>query len=222
MKENIVSSWEANAEVWINVIEQNEIASRKFTNRAIIEKIMGNEGQKVVDIGCGEGWLTREITAMGKQGIGLDAVEKLLQRARKKGKESFYQMTYEDIATGKSIPEGPHDIAVFNFCLYQKEGLFELLSNTLSALSPYGCIFIQTLHPSFLTQQYLPYKSQWIEDSWKGLSRKFGKPHKWYARTFEGWSRELNKLSDSVVEMSEVINDNEHPISLILKIQKTG
>ncbi len=158
------------------------------------------------------------MSKMGKIAVGIDAIETLLLNARSKGPESFYQMSYEDIIAGEKIPEAPYDMAVFNFCLYQNEGLDTLLQKTKKSLVKNGKILIQTLHPYFLFSNGLEYKSQMISDSWKGLSGDFSDGHKWYARTFEDWISIISTSGMKVVDLREIIDSNKKPISLILKI----
>lgn len=220
MSKEILDSWNKNADEWIKVIQNDAIPSRKFTNKAILEMVSELDGKKMVDIGCGEGWLTREMGKLGWEATGLDAIESLVLEAQKKSDESFHVLTYEEIIDGKPMPNASFDAAVFNFCLYLKDGLTELLSNTLKQLSPNGTLVIQTLHPFFLLQNGLPYKSQWLSDSWKGLPGDFTDGHSWYARTLEDWVAELNRLENINFSMKEIANDEEKPISLIIKINK--
>ncbi|WP_318342622.1 class I SAM-dependent methyltransferase [Flagellimonas baculiformis] len=220
MNEDILKSWEKNASEWVKVIQSNSIPSRKYTNVAILDTIRQLKGKKIVDIGCGEGWLTREMEKMGWQATGLDAIEGLVLEARKNSEADFHVFTYEDIIEGKPIPNAPFDAAVFNFCLYLKEGLQQLLAHTLQQLSPKGTLVIQTLHPFFLLQNGLPYESQWLADSWKGLPGNFTDGHSWYARTFKDWISELNQLKNINTHCKEITNDEGKPVSLILKLEK--
>lgn len=222
MTSDIISSWEKNAKEWVKVIQNQSIDSRRFTNQAVLDTIANLKVKKVADLGCGEGWLTREINQLGMEAVGFDAIESLLVEARKLGRETYHRLTFEDIISGKPIPEAPFDAAVFNFCLYLKDDLTPLLENTLANLVPGGHLVIQTLHPFFLIQNGFDYKSQWLSDSWKGLPGNFSNGHSWYARTFEDWVNTLSSLSHIHLEMKEVKNDEEKPISLILKIKKTA
>ena len=218
MNQRIIDSWNKNSEEWVKVIENNQIESRKFTNNAIEGELKNLAGDNVIDIGCGEGWLTRSITEMGKKAVGVDAIEPLLNAARLKGMESFYQMSYEELMEGKPIPEAPFDIAVYNFCLYQKNGLADLLRATKNQLNVEGVILIQTLHPFFMFDNGLEYKSQMISDSWKGLPGNFTDGHEWYARTFEDWVKIIAQSGLNLNGVKEIANLNKKPISMILKI----
>ena len=215
MENDIIKSWNKNALEWIKVIDNADIGSRKFTNKAILDLIGNSPAIKILDVGCGEGWLTRSLGTMAKSVVGLDAIPKLLENAEKKGDGTYYQMSYEDIMLGKPIPEAPYDAAVFNFCLYQREGLSQLLKQVKKSLSENGYIAIQTLHPFFLLQNDLEYKSQWINDSWKGLPGNFTDGHSWYARTFESWMSIIKKAGLQLHQLQEVTNDNNKPLSVI-------
>ena len=215
MGNNIIKSWNKNALEWIKVIENADIESRKFTNKAILQLIGNSPAIKVLDVGCGEGWLTRSLGTMGKYAVGLDAIAQLLENAKKKGGGTYYRMSYEDIILGNPIPEAPYDAAVFNFCLYQKEGLGQLLKQIKNVLSENGYIAVQTLHPFFLLQNNMAYKSQWIGDSWKGLPGNFTDGHSWYARTFESWISVFKKAGLQLHQLQEVTNDDHKPISVI-------
>ena len=217
----IITSWELNAAEWIKTITKQSISSRRFTNKAILDTISTIEANSVIDIGCGEGWLAEALTNTGKKVIGVDAIDALLEHARTKSNALFYKMTFEDIASGTLIPSAPFDLAVFNFCLYQKDGLVTLLKQTKSALVATGSIIIQTLHPYFLIEEQLPYKSQWIENSWKGLDGNFTNGHPWYARTLEDWHTELQGIPDTKISFKEITNTAGKPLSLIIIIKSS-
>ncbi len=215
MEKNTIDSWNKNALEWIKVIDNAEIESRKFTNKAILDVLGNSSAIKILDMGCGEGWLTRTLMGMGKSAVGMDAIPQLLENAKNKGQGTYFQMSYEEIILENPIPKAPFDAAVFNFCLYQREGLSQLLRQVKKSLSENGYIAIQTLHPFFLLQNDLGYKSQWINDSWKGLPGNFTEGHSWYARTFESWMSVFKKAGLQLHQCQEVNNDNNKPVSVI-------
>ncbi|MBQ4914039.1 methyltransferase domain-containing protein [Maribacter sp. MMG018] len=217
MDKPILDSWNKNAEEWIKIIDNDKIPSRVFTNKAIIKAIEKDSGEKILDIGCGEGWLTRSISNMGKHAVGFDATEALLKNARKKGSEEYYNITYDEIVNGKAHPLAPFDTAIFNFSLYQEKGLETLLKKVKELLTSNGTIIIQTLHPYFLIANGGNYQSRSISDSWKGLPGNFTDGHDWYARTFEDWTKVINVAGLHIIDLREVTNNENTPISLIIK-----
>ena len=215
----ILKSWEINSEEWIKIIEGKAIESRKITNKAIVETIEKHSGSKILDLGCGEGWLTRELTDRGFEVTGVDATKALISAARNKGKGNFHHLSYKEIESGKTIPESPFDSIVLNFCLYEKN-ISGLLLEIQNSLVQDGSIFIQSIHPYFLIQNKLGYKSQWIADSWKGLKGNFKSAHEWYARTMEDWHKEISKSNLHLNNLIEPLNDQSHPASIIFVLKK--
>lgn len=220
MEKDIIASWEKNAPEWIDAIDSSTIGSRNFTNNALLEILKGASAIKILDCGCGEGWLTRTLTKMGKQPVGIDAIDTLIANAKQKGPEPYYVLSYEEIINGKPIPESPYDSVVFNFSLFQKEGVGDLIRMIKKGIRANGNIVIQTLHPSFLSQRKLAYKSQWIPNSWEGLPGKFVEGHPFYTRTFEDWHTVFRNCDLSVETLKEVVSDENAPVSILFVLKK--
>ncbi len=215
MEKEVLASWDENADEWIKVLESQKIQSRAFTNKAIIKTLSALPISKILDCGCGEGWLTRSLSALGKDVVGIDATSRLIKKARQLSADTFYELSYEQIIDGESIPEHPFNAIVFNFCLYQKIGLEQLLKKIKGATTKNGFIIVQTIHPHWLKGQNLPYKSQWIKDSWLGLPGNFVNGHSWYARTFEDWISVFKNSGLRLHTIKEVTDTQSEPISVI-------
>ena len=96
--ELVLDSWNQNAYSWITAIENEEIESRKIvTNNAIIDAIMSYSPDSILDMGCGEGWLTRELTIRGMEAWGVDGVSPLIEKAKIMNYGKFLVVSYEDI-----------------------------------------------------------------------------------------------------------------------------
>lgn len=219
MEKEVLKSWNENANEWIKILESKKIPSRAFTNKAILNLLTELPVSKILDCGCGEGWLTRSMTEIGKKSVGIDATLKLINNAKNSSPESFYQLSFEEIIADKPIPENPFDVAVFNFCLYQKKGMHRLLKKVKESISKNGFVIIQTMHPLFLIQMGLPYESQWIMDSWKGLPGNFKNGHSWYARTLQDWLFVFTKSELQLNKLIEVTNHESLPVSVIFVLK---
>src|ERR1700743_3423072 len=81
-EQEIIRSWYSNAAPWSHAIRTASIASRKLvTNQAILDAISSVSPSRVLDLGCGEGWLSRAWPAGGANVTGIAVVRKLIALA---------------------------------------------------------------------------------------------------------------------------------------------
>lgn len=222
-KNNILKSWKVNAENWINSIDNNKIKSRDLaTNHAIIETIKKYNPVNILDLGCGEGWLTRELMKNNFQVIGVDGTKDLIKNANEKGGK-FFCISYSEIINGIEIINEPFDSIIINFALFDINETEKLLKFLQIKLKDNGKVIIQTLHPYNLMNNSKPYKSKWEENSWSGLEGNYKEPHKWYNRTLEDWIKLFISLNYNLLEIKESINpDTELPLSIIFVLEKNN
>jgi 2-polyprenyl-3-methyl-5-hydroxy-6-metoxy-1,4-benzoquinol methylase len=210
----IVDSWSVNASLWIQAVRDREIESRKrVTDKAIVDAVMNRNPRSVLDLGCGEGWLARELHARGVEVIGVDVVPDLIDAAAQAGGGDFRTMSYEDVVAGRL--EVSVDIVVCNFSLIGAQVVDDLISAAPSLLNAGGAFIIQTLHPVAACGDQ-PYVNGWREGSWAGFSNEFTDPAPWYFRTIEGWTRLFQKAGFSRTEISEPVHpDTQVSASII-------
>jgi len=221
MKSNdILRSWKANAENWISVIDKNEIESRTLvTNAAIFEIIVKYNPKKVIDIGCGEGWLTRRLIASGIATHGIDAIESLIKNAVEKGGNNYSVCSYENFISGRWSLIDQFDAAAINFALLDKTITEKLLQYLSQSLMKESLIFIQTLHP-FSIALTETYESGWKDGSWNGLKKDFTDPYQWYFRTLEDWIKLFNSSGLILKELKEPIHpQTKKPVSVIFVLK---
>lgn len=211
----IVDSWDKNASQWTTAVRDGQIESRKLvTNKAIVDAVMSHSPESVIDIGCGEGWLVREIASRVTHAVGLDAIPALIDQAKAAGGGDFFVTSYEAISQG--AVEGLFDVAVCNFSLLGKEAVESLFSAVPSLLNPGGVFIVQTLHP-VVVYGNSPYVDGWRDGSWAGFSTEFVDPAPWYFRTIESWHALFLNSGFALREILEPINPKTHkPASIIL------
>ncbi|HKE48621.1 MAG TPA: class I SAM-dependent methyltransferase, partial [Rhodanobacteraceae bacterium] len=141
------SSWERNAAAWTDAVRERRIASRRAgTDAAIVAAVLRSQPESVLDVGCGEGWLARELSARGCRVSGIDASEALIVSARNLGGGTFVAMTYAGIAARADALGAPFDVVVCNFSLLEEDLSAELRA-LRSVLAADGLLLIQTVHP---------------------------------------------------------------------------
>ena len=211
----IIRSWEKNAKAWIKAIQNEEIESRKLiTNQTIIDAIVDYKPATVLDVGCGEGWLSRALTQRNIDVLGVDIVETLIENAQKLGSGNFEVCSYEELAAGR-FSDRDFEAIICNFSLLGKESVDTFINAVPSLLTPDGHLFIQTLHP-LVSCENNEYKDGWRPGSWKGFGARFKDPAPWYFRTIETWMRLFNKSGLVLKECREPLHPKtQGPVSMI-------
>lgn len=207
-EQQIIQSWHCNAVPWTRAIRAASIASRRLvTDQAIIDAVAGVRCARILDIGCGEGWLARTLSDRGMSVTGIDAVPELIaqaaamSRAGASGSVAFHLQDYASIAN-RRWRGGLFDAAVCNFSLLGRESVDSLLAALSHYLDDPGYLIIQTLHPVTACGE-LPYQDGWREGSWSGFSGDFDNPAPWYFRTLETWTALLQRCGFDILECRE-------------------
>jgi 2-polyprenyl-3-methyl-5-hydroxy-6-metoxy-1,4-benzoquinol methylase len=210
----IIESWCKNALPWTNAVRGGEIESRNLiTNQAIINAVISCSPQSVLDLGCGEGWLTRELATKEISVVGIDVVPELVEKAKQAGGGDFHLLSYEEIQQGKlniSV-----DAIVCNFALFGDKSVQGLFKTITTLLKPNGSFIVQTLHPLVACGNFA-YQDGWREGSWLGFSDDFTDPAPWYFRTLESWIKLFNDSTLRLIELREPIHpQTQKPASVI-------
>jgi 2-polyprenyl-3-methyl-5-hydroxy-6-metoxy-1,4-benzoquinol methylase len=210
----IIESWFKNAAPWIVAIAERQIASRNLiTDRSIVNAVISRGGKTVLDLGCGEGWLTRALVERGLNVVGTDIIPAFIERASTMGAGEFEVVTYAEIAAGKLAKK--FDVVVANFSLIGKESVEGLCRSMPSLLTDRGTFIVQTLHPT-IASGALPYIDGWRASSWDGFSDEFTDPAPWYFRTLATWIELYTANGLSLIEICEPIHPQTgKPVAII-------
>lgn len=181
----ILSAWVRNAAPWEAAVRERRIESRRLvTDQAIVAAVKDAAPSRVLDLGCGEGWLARALAAEGIAVTGIDAVPELIEAARRHGGGAFHVVAYEQLAAG--VPGAPFDAVVCNFSLLGEQSVEQVFASLPALLVPGGHLIVQTLHPLIACGDG-PYRDGWREGSWAGIDGDFKEAAPWYFRTLESW-----------------------------------
>lgn len=214
---NILQAWQQSAEPWIATVDAGEIASRALaTNAAIVSAILASKPERVLDAGCGEGWLSRALASEGLDAVGIDGVPELVERARELGGGAFYAYSYEDLITGPAPDLGTFDVIAFNFSLFGKTLTERLLPKLNAYLKPGGRLIVQTLHPGHELSQKRDAQG-WVEEDWSAMQRDYPVSYRWHFKSLAEWRVLFRAAGYRVVaEQSVAHPDTGAELSLVL------
>ncbi|HEX9986617.1 MAG TPA: class I SAM-dependent methyltransferase [Thermoanaerobaculia bacterium] len=204
MTDQLRRSWLTNAAAWTEAVREQRIASRQLgTDAAIVAAVLDRSPRDVLDLGCGEGWLTRALAAQGMTVTGVDVSPALIEAAHALGGGTFQTLPYDELDTLTAT----FDVIVANFSLFEEQ-----LPDVRPLLNPGGAFIIQTLHPAFAGP---PYADGWRVETFATLPG-FTEEMPWYFRTLGSWVRALADAGLRLEELREPLHpETGVPLSVI-------
>jgi len=201
-------SWQLNAKAWIDAVRGGAIESRRqVTDQAILLAILGRQPERVLDLGCGEGWLLRALADRGIDAVGVDGDAVLVEAARAAGSSAVHKASYEQLAAEEVDIGGDYDLICANFALLHQD-IIPLLAAMKALMAPSGTMVIQTLHPWSTANG--DYQDGWREESFAGFAGQW-QPMPWYFRTLASWLNALDMAGLRLVNLQEP----QHPQSAV-------
>ncbi|WP_247256794.1 class I SAM-dependent methyltransferase [Pseudomonas moorei] len=202
----LLQSWNHNAQAWIEAIRTGAIESRlNVTNQAIVLAVLGRQPERVLDLGCGEGWLLRELEKRGIDAVGVDGDATLVEAARAAGTSQVHRATYEELVQARVDIGRDYDLICANFALLHQD-IIPLLSAMNALLAPGGALVIQTLHPWAVAAG--DYQDGWREETFASFKGPW-QPMPWYFRTLSSWLNALDMAGYRLASLQEP----QHPQS---------
>lgn len=224
------ASWDSNATAWTAAVREQRIPSRRAgTDAAVVAAITAaiNElstersARRVLDVGCGEGWLARAVADPSREVVGIDGSVGLIEQASALPTPGvrFAAVSYEELIADVDTIVGPWDVIVCNFALLG-DPLSPLLGALARRLAPEGRLLIQTVHP-WAAMGDGPYECGWREEQFQGFGVAFPAAMPWYFRTVASWQKELDAAGLVIRELHEPLHpDTRRPLSLLLHCER--
>ena len=204
----LLDSWQHNAQAWIDAVRSGSIESRRqVTDQAILLAILGRQPERVLDLGCGEGWLLRALGDRGVEAVGVDGDRALVDAARAAGSAEVHLASYAQLTAAQVYVGKDYDLICANFALLQQD-IIPLLAAMNALLAPGGALVIQTLHPWSVADG--DYQDGWREESFAGFAGDW-QVMPWYFRTLASWLNALDMAGLRLVSLQEP----QHPQSAL-------
>lgn len=212
----LIWSWMANADAWTRAVREGRIPSRRLaTDAAIVQAVAERTPGRVLDLGCGEGWLMRALAERGIEAIGLDVSLELVMAAEETGGGRYRCCSYEELVDDPTRAGGPYDAIACNFSLLGAD-LVPLLTALRANLAPGGALVIQTVHP-WTAAGDEGYADGWRTETFDAFGGGFAEPMPWYFRTLGSWTDALRGAGFRLATLREPIHpETGQPASLLM------
>jgi SAM-dependent methyltransferase len=121
----------------------------RFVN--MVARLPLNERSRILDIGCGPGWVSHYFAKLGLEVLGIDISQELLDIAERRLKGDLYppygphwsaRFALHDIEAAPLVGEKPFDVAIFESVLHHFHDPVAALDNTAAGLSEDGLVVI--------------------------------------------------------------------------------
>src|SRR5262249_38141582 len=83
-------AWNDAAEAYAAAVRAGADPMRRLTERAIVDLVRQVPTGPVLDAGCGEGWLARELASHGHEVVALDGSARMIELAEAAGGDIEY------------------------------------------------------------------------------------------------------------------------------------
>ena len=187
-----LSLWDAAASAYASHVDGPADSFYRRFSDFLWERLGVVNGLKVLDLGCGHGWLAEEMRQAGARVTGVDGSAALLAEAR--SRYPALALEQHDLVHGLPRPLEQFDRVVAHMVLMDVPVLDRLLADIAAALRPEGVFVFSILHPAFFSRAivdegpsgeryrkvtgYLSHETRWVESF--GGHHHYHRPLSWY------------------------------------------
>jgi 2-polyprenyl-3-methyl-5-hydroxy-6-metoxy-1,4-benzoquinol methylase len=204
----------ANSSAWCEAVRSGRIESRRLvTDAAIVGAVLERSPRRVLDVGCGEGWLARALSSHGIDVTGMDGSVRLIEAAQALGGATFQALSYDELVADPARTGSQFDAIVANFSILDDRA-DELVRALLSILADEGRLIVQTVHPLYAGDG--AYADGWRVETFGAMPGTWPEAMPWYFRTLGSWHRLLTEAGAVVEEVREPLYpDRTVPASIL-------
>jgi SAM-dependent methyltransferase len=136
--------WDENAAAWIAWARKPGHDSYWRFHRDAFLELLPEPRRRTLDVGCGEGRLTRELAARGHDVVGVDRSGAMIEAAREA--DSSVELHVAD-AAALPFDDGAFDLAIAFMSLMNMADIGAALAEVARVLEPGGRVCVAITHP---------------------------------------------------------------------------
>jgi 2-polyprenyl-3-methyl-5-hydroxy-6-metoxy-1,4-benzoquinol methylase len=161
-QEEVTNQWEALAEWWSHHIgDEGDSFGQHFLGPAIRDAIAPATGRRVLDIGCGEGILARQLADSGAEVVAIDPCPNMLHQATRKTRPGAVLYDLRAAVDAADVGKANFDTVVSNMVLMDLPDYQVAIKAIAQALRKGGQAVCSILHPHCFD----PETGRWWQDA---------------------------------------------------------
>lgn len=150
-----LTGWGKVADWYHETVEDRASYQRDLIMPNLLRLMDIKKGQKILDLGCGEGLFTRRFARAGAEVVAIDISKELVEIAQRASAEEGEQYAFHprffvsDAANIPMVASGSQDMVLINLALQNIEDATSTLKECARVLKAGGQLFIVLNHPAF-------------------------------------------------------------------------
>lgn len=144
--------WDEMTDWWdTRMGDEGDLWHRALIDPPLLRLVGDMAGSRLLDLACGNGYLSRRFARQGATVVGVDANAPLLERARAREAQEPLGITYH-VGNAEHLPmleDGTFDLVVCNMALMDIENAAGAIQEVARVLRPWGRFVASLSHPCF-------------------------------------------------------------------------
>jgi len=223
--EMIGEAWDKVDDRWFSRYGEFGDVNRQHIIDPTIFKILGQvKGKRILDAGCGNGYLCRLLSKKGAEIVGVDVSKRSIEIAEEIEKKEPMNMPYQigSICDLRMFEDDTFDLIVSNIVLDDLQDIDKAIRELHRVLKPDGKLVFSILHPCFSS----PHVHGWVRkpiDSQRKEDRLYWMVDRYFDRSIEEWTyfdfppvysfhRPLSDYMKTLIKSGFTITDFEEPV----------
>ena len=211
----IKNNWDQKAYDWYLQVGKDGDSNRILNSDPVLWQFAGNvSGLKIIDAGCGSGYLTQKLYDLGANVVGIDFSEKMIEIAKNKSPD--IEFLVDSCTELSSFDDNSFDMIISNYVLMDIHDLQKTLSNFNRVLKDGGEAILIFSHPCFPQENSsFSLEKQTFEYQWKfnyfDVKKCIAPPWAHFTSEFIWFHRPLSFYWKSFITAGFNVNDFEEP-----------
>lgn len=216
-QDSSTKSWSNLGDEWIALAQTGE--SRMAFIMPYMLELMGDvQGQKILDLGCGEGGYSRELAKCGATVVAVDCNEKAIKYASEQA--AYEKLQIQCLLRNSNdlygIKENSFDIVLCSMMLMDCEDFEGTVQEIARVLKLGGMVYVSVLHPCFNgnheqgigrqgtgIEREVVVKNYFEPTEWEAPLYQGSIPVIWHHRTLEDYVKTFVKCGLTIVDLRE-------------------